>query len=110
MTIKLSNKHNYLTYNSVCISEQLNHFKKEGLQNIAITTNGVFLKRQVANLKKAGLDSVNISLDTLIKPKFELITRRKGWDLVMKGIDASLSAGLDPVKVLWTEICFKCSK
>lgn len=37
---------------------------------------------------------MNISLDTLVPEKFEFITRRKGWHLVMQGIRAALEAGL----------------
>uniref|UniRef100_A0A7S0HAA9 Radical SAM core domain-containing protein n=1 Tax=Hanusia phi TaxID=3032 RepID=A0A7S0HAA9_9CRYP len=36
---------------------------------------------------KGGLDAVNISLDTLIEPKFELITRRRGFSRVMDCIE-----------------------
>lgn len=43
---------------------------------------------------------MNISLDTLVPAKFELITRRKGWHMVMQSIRASLEAGFrDRVKV-----------
>ncbi|KAK3085122.1 hypothetical protein FSP39_024741 [Pinctada imbricata] len=50
-------------------------------------------------LKAAGLDLLNISLDTLIPAKFEFITRRKGWDRVIKSIDTALDLGYNPVKV-----------
>ena len=71
-----------------------------------MTTNGVTLKRKLPALKAAGLDQLNISLDTLIQPKFELITRRKGWNKVMESMDSSLEMGYDPVKVTLMDILF----
>ncbi len=38
-------------------------------------------------------------MDTLIPAKFELITRRKGWDNVMKSIESSLRENFDSVKI-----------
>jgi len=46
-----------------------------------------------------GLNAVNISLDTLVPAKFELVTRRKGWDNVMKSIENSLQQNFDSVKI-----------
>ncbi|XP_041469029.1 molybdenum cofactor biosynthesis protein 1-like isoform X2 [Lytechinus variegatus] len=71
----------------------------EGLKQIAMTTNGVTLAKRLPDLKKAGLDLINISIDTLIPQKFEFISRRKGWHHVMRGIEAALEHGYDPVKV-----------
>lgn len=65
-----------------------------------MTTNGVTLARKLPQLKDAGLDLLNVSLDTLIPAKFEFVTRRKGWERVMEGIDTALELGYDPVKVL----------
>ena len=64
-----------------------------------MTTNGLTLKRKLADLEKAGLNNLNISLDTLVPAKFEFISRRKGWDRVMNGIDAALQTTLEPIKV-----------
>lgn len=74
--------------------------KASGLLSIAMTTNGVTLKRKLPALKAAGLNHINISLDTLIQPKFEFITRRKGWNKVIEGIDAALELEFNPVKVI----------
>ncbi|XP_071482684.1 molybdenum cofactor biosynthesis protein 1-like, partial [Diadema antillarum] len=71
----------------------------EGLKHIAMTTNGVTLARRLPALKAAGLDLINISIDTLVPQKFEFISRRKGWHLVMQGIEAALDLGYDPVKL-----------
>lgn len=71
----------------------------EGLEVIAMTTNGLVLTKQLVALQKAGLDVLNISLDTLKINKFEQITRRKGWERVMMGIDLALQLGFNPVKI-----------
>ncbi|KAJ8921527.1 hypothetical protein NQ315_003145 [Exocentrus adspersus] len=71
----------------------------KGLETVAMTTNGLTLTRQLAVLQKAGLDIINVSLDTLIPERYERITRRKGWQRVMFGIDLALQLGYDPVKV-----------
>ncbi|KAK3868274.1 hypothetical protein Pcinc_026316 [Petrolisthes cinctipes] len=70
-----------------------------GIKQLGMTTNGLLLKRRLGELQSAGLTHLNISLDTLIPQKFELITRRKGWDRVMAGIDQALHLGYSPVKV-----------
>ncbi|XP_021378742.1 molybdenum cofactor biosynthesis protein 1-like isoform X1 [Mizuhopecten yessoensis] len=77
----------------------LNEFRDLGLQTIAMTTNGVTLARKLPALKEAGLDLINVSLDTLVPAKFEFISRRKGWDRVIKGIDTAIDLGYSPVKV-----------
>ncbi|XP_044259609.1 molybdenum cofactor biosynthesis protein 1 isoform X1 [Tribolium madens] len=73
--------------------------KIEGLETVAMTTNGLTLTRQLVALQRAGLDIVNISLDTLKRDKYEFITRRKGWERAMMGIDLALQLGYDPVKI-----------
>ncbi|XP_065174806.1 molybdenum cofactor biosynthesis protein 1-like isoform X2 [Sycon ciliatum] len=70
-----------------------------GLDTVSMTTNGLTLWRHAAALKKAGLGQVNISLDTLQPAKFEFVTRRRGWDRVMKSLNECISVGFDPVKV-----------
>ena len=77
----------------------MSKLKEHGLTSIGMTTNGITLGRRVADLRKAGLDKLNVSLDTLVPPKFELITRRKGWQKVMDGLDAAVDHGYNPVKV-----------
>ncbi|KAJ8965405.1 hypothetical protein NQ314_004157 [Rhamnusium bicolor] len=70
-----------------------------GVEVVAMTTNGLTLTRQLVALQKAGLDILNVSLDTLIPERYERITRRKGWQRVMMGIDLAVQLGYDPVKV-----------
>jgi len=71
----------------------------EGIDTLAVTTNGIVLPRMLPDLQKAGLNAINISLDTLQPHKFQLITRRKGFDRVMQGIKMAAEMGYDPVKV-----------
>ncbi|KAH8398142.1 hypothetical protein KR215_006366, partial [Drosophila sulfurigaster] len=66
------------------------------LEHVGITTNGLVLTRLLLPLQRAGLDSLNISLDTLRKDRFERITRRKGWERVIAGIDLAIQLGYRP--------------
>ncbi|KAJ3394939.1 Molybdenum cofactor synthesis protein 1 [Lobulomyces angularis] len=77
----------------------LNDLKLIGLESIGITTNGIALERKLPKLKELGLDNINISLDTLDKFKFELLTRRKGFEMVLRNIDKSLELGFNQVKI-----------
>jgi len=69
------------------------------LKELAMTTNGIVLSKRLESLKKAGLTHLNISLDTLISQKFEFISRRKGWNHVMNGIEKALELDYSPVKI-----------
>ena len=66
------------------------------LENVGITTNGLVLTRNLVSYQKAGLDAINISLDTLKPSKFEEITRRRGWERVVAGIDLAVQLGYKP--------------
>uniref|UniRef100_A0A1B6HQV5 Molybdenum cofactor biosynthesis protein 1 n=1 Tax=Homalodisca liturata TaxID=320908 RepID=A0A1B6HQV5_9HEMI len=78
----------------VHIVESLHKLKE--LDTIAITTNGLMLTRQLVELQKAGVNLLNISLDTLKPERFEQITRRKGWQRVIAGIDLAVQLGYTP--------------
>jgi len=67
--------------------------------DLAMTTNGVRLPELAHDLAAGGLQRVNVSLDTLRADTFRALTRRDDLERVLKGIDAALDAGLDPVKV-----------
>lgn len=75
----------------------------DGVQDIGLTTNGVLLPQYAAELKQAGLKRVNISLDTLDPEKFRRITQGELSD-VLKGIDAALEHGLEPVKINFVKV------
>ncbi|KFB50978.1 hypothetical protein ZHAS_00019021 [Anopheles sinensis] len=66
------------------------------LESVGITTNGLMLTRQLVGLQRAGLDALNISLDTLRVARYEQITRRKGWERVIAGIDLAIQLGYRP--------------
>lgn len=52
-----------------------------------MTSNGIALKRKLPDLVAAGLTHLNLSLDTLDSFKYELITRRRGYEAVMEALD-----------------------
>lgn len=70
-----------------------------GLRELTMTTNGVYLDALADGLKQAGIDRINISLDTLKKEKFKSITGFDLFDQVWRGVERSLQAGLNPVKL-----------
>ena len=70
-----------------------------GLETLAVTTNGLLLPKKLARLQAAGLNLLTISLDTLRPDRFEAITRRRGFDVVLRAIRLAVEAGYDPVKV-----------
>jgi cyclic pyranopterin phosphate synthase len=53
---------------------------------LTLTTNGTRLHEFVDVLEQANVRSLNISLDTLHADKFQLLTRRNQFDVVMKNI------------------------
>lgn len=67
--------------------------------DLAITTNGATLDRMAAELRAAGMSRINISLDSLIREKFERMTRRDELDNVLRGIDAAIEVGFENVKI-----------
>lgn len=67
--------------------------------DISMTTNGMLLDRLAGPLADAGLGRVTVSLDSLIRSRFEEMTRRDGLDRVLAGIRAAELAGLTPLKV-----------
>ena len=66
---------------------------------IALTTNGITLEKNAHLLRSAGLSRINISIDSLKAEKFKEITHRDEMRKVIAGIEASLEAGLSPVKI-----------
>ena len=90
--------HNPQSDNLVIILGSLKNLP--GMKTIAITTNGLLLTRKLPQLKDSGLDLLNISLDTLVPAKFEFLTRRKGLEKVLQGIDLAIDLGYKP-KVMY---------
>src|SRR5947208_7429318 len=67
--------------------------------DISMTTNGVLLDRLAAPLAEAGLDRATVSLDSLLRHRFEEMTRRDALDKVLEGMRAAERAGLTPIKL-----------
>ncbi|KEQ77520.1 molybdenum cofactor biosynthesis prote [Aureobasidium namibiae CBS 147.97] len=74
----------------VPLMQQIGSLKPKGLRELALTTNAISLHRKLDKMVEAGLTGVNISLDTLDPFQFQILTRRKGFDAVMKSIDRVL--------------------
>ncbi len=70
-----------------------------GLRELVLTTNGSQMERMAPSLRGAGVRRVNISLDSLDRERFRRITRVGDFDKVMRGIEATLAAGFDRVKI-----------
>ncbi len=70
-----------------------------GIKDVGLTTNGVLLAPMAKALRDAGLRRINVSLDTMDPVRFEELTRRTGFELVIAGILAAKAAGFDPVKI-----------
>jgi cyclic pyranopterin phosphate synthase len=72
---------------------------KPGVQDLGMTTNGQLLEKFAQPLKDAGLHRINISLDAMNPERYRQVTRGGEISIVLKGIEASLRAGLSPVKI-----------
>lgn len=66
------------------------------MEQVGITTNGIMLTRLLVPMHRAGLDAINISLDTLKATKYEQITRRRGMERAIAGIDLAVQLGYKP--------------
>ena len=71
----------------VPLMQQIGSLRRNGLKELAVTTNGISLHRKLDAMVEAGLTGVNISLDTLDPFQFQLLTRRQGFEAVMKSIN-----------------------
>ncbi len=67
--------------------------------DISITTNGLLLDRLAAPLAEAGVDRATVSCDSLLRHRFEEMTRRDALDRVLAGLKAAETAGLTPIKI-----------
>ncbi|KAJ5450233.1 Molybdenum cofactor biosynthesis protein 1 [Penicillium daleae] len=74
----------------VPLMQDIGKLRQYGLRELCLTTNGISLHRKLDPMVEAGLTGVNLSLDTLDPFQFQIMTRRKGFDAVMKSIDRIL--------------------
>ncbi len=73
--------------------------KIDGIGEVSLSTHAMHLAPLADDLARAGLSRVNVSLDTLDAERFREISGRGELARVIEGIDAALSAGLDPIKL-----------
>lgn len=71
----------------VPLMRSIGDLRPNGLRELCLTTNGISLHRKLDDMVEAGLTGVNLSLDTLDPFQFQIMTRRKGFDAVMKSIN-----------------------
>ena len=67
--------------------------------DISITTNGLLLDTLAEPLAAAGVDRATVSCDSLLRHRFQEMTRRDALDRVLRGIRAAEAAGLTPIKI-----------
>lgn len=67
--------------------------KIDEIEDIAITTNGVYLKEMADELFENKVRRINFSLDTLIKEKYNDITRRNYFDKAMESLFYAIKKG-----------------
>ncbi|KAH6681765.1 hypothetical protein B0J14DRAFT_577117 [Halenospora varia] len=72
------------------LMHQIGSLRSQGLKELCITTNGISLHRKLDSMAEAGLTGVNLSLDTLDPWQFQIMTRRKGFEAVMRSIERIL--------------------
>jgi len=72
------------------LMHSIGDLRRNGLKELCLTTNGLTLHRKLDSMVEAGLTGVNLSLDTLDPFQFQIMTRRKGFEAVMKSIDRIL--------------------
>ena len=67
--------------------------KFDEIEDIAITTNGVHLKAMADELFENKVRRINFSLDTLVKEKYNDITRRNDFDKTMESLFYAIKKG-----------------
>ena len=72
------------------LMQEIGNLRTKGLEELCLTTNGLSLHRKLDAMVEAGLTGVNLSLDTLDPSQFQIMTRRKGFDAVMKTLNKIL--------------------
>ena len=74
----------------VPLMQQIGNLRPKGLRELCMTTNGIALHRKLDSMAEAGLTGINLSLDTLEPFQFQIMTRRKGFEAVIRSIDRIL--------------------
>ena len=81
--------------NALWLFEEIGQYVPE----LVLTTNGSQLVQQAAALKKAGVRRINISIDSLKPERFKKITRTGNLEQVLDGLQASIDAGFEGIKL-----------
>ena len=69
------------------------------LTDIPLSTNAHLLANKAIQIKENGVNRLNISLDTINSKRHKDITRGGDLKTVIKGIDAAIKAGIQPIKI-----------
>lgn len=85
--IRLTGGEPTIRHDIVPLMHSIGDLRRQGLRELCITTNGIALHRKLDSMAEAGLTGVNLSLDTLDPLQFQIMTRRKGFEAVMKSMD-----------------------
>jgi GTP 3',8-cyclase len=83
--------------NAMWLFEEVGSFP--GLKELVLTTNGSQLESQAIALKAAGVKRINISIDSLQPERFKKITRTGDLNKVLAGLQASIHAGFEGIKI-----------
>ncbi len=67
----------------------------DGLGDISITTNATLIGEHIAALKKLNILNINVSMDSLDKERFNTITRRDYFDVVLNNVHRLLQNGFN---------------
>ena len=70
-----------------------------GITDVPLSTNAQLLEKFADKLYENGINRTNISIDSLIPERFKEITRGGDVTEVIKGINAAISAGMNPIKI-----------
>ena len=81
--------------NAMWLFEEIGRYVPE----LVLTTNGSQLAKYAADLKRANVKRVNISIDSLKPERFKQITRTGNLQQVLDGLEASIHAGFDGIKI-----------
>jgi cyclic pyranopterin phosphate synthase len=95
--IRLTGGEPLVRHNIMFLVERLGQLP--GLEELVLTSNGSRLDKMAQPLRDAGVKRINISLDSLVPEKFARITRTGKLDQVLRGVDASIAAGFDRIKL-----------
>lgn len=85
--IRLTGGEPTIRHDIVPLMRSIGDLRRQGLRELCITTNGIALHRKLDSMAEAGLTGVNLSLDTLDPLQFQIMTRRKGFEAVMKSMN-----------------------